>query len=162
MSLGYDAMVDAATRVGAALGRTISVLPNTECAPTEALCVNVSEDYGEAEGETDCGVLAPPAGYTSDGTFTTPPKIRVRPEWVDSDYDRLARIFAHELTHYFGIWNRIDGSCGSSDTLMGVSPPPTCYDSSPLAPGTPLGPTASDVLIISQIYGNHIRISCGW
>jgi hypothetical protein len=66
----------------------------------------------------------------------------------------------HELGHYFGLWNRSDSSCTEDKTIMGSS---GCYATQAPAPGTALGPTASDAsALTNSTYGNQVRNICGW
>ena len=154
----------AAAAWSAALGRTIVVQADSTCPQTDPLCVDLKADHGTLDGDTGCASLGT-ASYNPAGEWTGSTAVRFMPDWSGAHPDKLQRLIAHELGHYFGLYNRLDASCGSSDTIMGAftNSVAECYSSAAPATGTLLAPSGGDTLAIQKsTYGDHVRTMCGW
>jgi hypothetical protein len=151
----------AAAAWSTALGRSITVKANSTCSAGDPLCVQLKNDHGSDELDTGCASQGT-ASYNSAGEWIGATSIRFMPDWSGAHPDVLQRIIAHELGHYFGLFNRLDASCGSADTVMGYSPT-ACYSTTAPPEGTLLGPSASDTFVIqNSVYGDNVRTTCGW
>jgi NAD(P)-dependent dehydrogenase (short-subunit alcohol dehydrogenase family) len=145
-----------------ALNRNVSVAPGySTCNPTDPLCIDIKNDHGTQPGD--------PAGCASLGTNTYDPttgvwggstSVRFEPNWTGGDPLNLRETIAHELGHYFGLFDRGHSSCTQQNTIMG---PSGCYFTTPPAGTTTLGPTTSDIApLVNSTYGHNIRNTCGW
>ena len=86
--------------------------------------------------------------------------VRFEPKWTGGHPSNLRETIAHELGHYFGLWNRDDSSCTDANTIMG---PAGCYSPTPPPGTTALGPTLADALAVNDsTYANQNRKICGW
>lgn len=149
------------------LGRTITVNANATCPANTGSCVTVRADHGTLPGDTGCASLGT-SSPDPNGAWTNTMAIRLAPTiWSGANTERLRRMIAHELGHYFGLWNRQDATCPTDSTIMGDAGGgpalPDCYASSPLPPGYTVSPTAGDKSpLVKSTYGNHNRKVCGW
>lgn len=157
-----EAAVRAAAAAWAtATGRVINVNMNATCSGGSGSCVTIKADHGTLPGDEGCASLGT-SSPSPTGEWTDTMSVRLEPGWATASSSRLQRLIAHELGHYFGLWNRMDPSCASGPTVMDAATGP-CYDSSAYPAGEPLGPTASDVAAIQNgVYGKKNRTVCGW
>ncbi len=162
-----DAVQAAAEAYETLLGRVINVNSNATCTGGSGSCVTLGDDHGSLPGDSGCASLGTSSPDAS-GAWTDTMTIRLESSWVNAHGDRLQHNIAHELGHYFGLWNRLHASC-TNGTIMGASPPPVnpngplCNDSSAPASGTITLPTAADALpLLLSTYGNGNRKICGW
>jgi hypothetical protein len=150
----------------AATLRNISVQTDTTCALGDALCVELDDDHGTNPNDQGCASLGPPEpGYSynpSTGVFQGRARIRLEPNWSTSGVhaDRLRKVMAHELGHYFGLYNLDHSSCTASNSIMKGTIDGGCY--SPNAPDGVLGPTSSDSNMLLAVYDTQPRAICGW
>jgi hypothetical protein len=149
----------AASDWAAALGRDITAVETT-CTAGDELCIELDDDHGTVEDDPEGCASLGPASYDTNGVWTGRTRVRFEPNWKGAHADSLRWTIAHELGHYFGLWNRQDGSCGYDTTLMKGG---NCYGTSAPPAGTALGPTASDVsALVNSTYGSQGRSICGW
>jgi len=152
----------AAADWAAALGRTVTVLPGyNTCAPTDPLCISFKNDQGTQPGDpVGCASFGTASYDPATGVWQGSTSVRFEPKWMGGHADNLRRTIAHEIGHYFGLFNRLDASCTYSNTLMGST---SRYAVQAPASGTALGPTASDeAALLNSTYGNQVRSTCGW
>jgi hypothetical protein len=153
----------AASSWAAALGRSVNVVVNEEC--KSGLCVNVTDDFVMEPGpeEGPCGEFVGGTYNVSTGEWMAPANIRLNADWTVAHPARNQRHIAHELGHYFGLWNRITSGCAYTNSVMAQSIPPLCYSSNAPPQDAALGPTATDVAALKDsTYGNQNRKICGW
>jgi hypothetical protein len=151
----------AAADWGAALGRTITVQPGyATCVASDPLCIGFLDDHGTRQNDPPGCASFDPATYATNGEWRGTTNIRFEPNWTGGHSDNLQHTIAHELGHYFGLWNRLHSSCAYTDTVMG---PVSCYASQAPPTGTALGPTPSDAsALLNSTYGTQVRSICGW
>jgi hypothetical protein len=145
-----------------ALGRTVTVQAGyTTCTSTDPLCIQLKDDQGTQPDDPEgCASLGTATYDPSTGVWQGSTSVRFEPNWTGGHPDNLRHTIAHELGHYFGLFNRLHASCSATNTIMHYV---DCYASQPPPTGTSLGPTPSDVSpILNSTYGNQIRNSCGW
>jgi hypothetical protein len=153
----------AAASWSAALGRKVDVVSNQPC--SGGRCVTVNENYvnpppPQPQG---CADFAGGNYNTSTGEWASTGTIRLMPAWRTAHPNRNQRSIAHELGHYFGLWNRTQSPCAYPNTVMSAPPGPGCYDSSAPPQDSALGPTSSDAAALKEsTYGNQNRKLCGW
>jgi hypothetical protein len=150
----------------AALNRTINVNLNTLCTSTDERCIELRDDYGTLSGDNAlwCGEFRGTVPDANGAWYDGNSVIRFRSSSLNAQNthpDYLRRTMAHELGHYFGLYDRNHASCDNTMSVMALGG--GCGNSSAPASGYKLGPTASDIspLAIST-YGNQIRAICGW
>ncbi|HXG89849.1 MAG TPA: hypothetical protein VNJ02_16085 [Vicinamibacterales bacterium] len=102
-----------------ALGRTVTVVENSECAPNDPLCVGLRNDHGTLPGDpVGCASLGTATYNATTGTWGGSTAVRFEPNWTGGHADNLRKTIAHELGHYFGLANRLDATCGLDETVM--------------------------------------------
>lgn len=145
-----------------ALGRNISVQPGyNSCASDDPLCIQLKNDHGTQPGDPPgCASLGTATYNPTTGVWAGSTSVRFLPNWTGGHPDNLRKTVAHELGHYFGLWNRLDASCSTANTIMSSG---NCYSPDPPPSGTALGPTPEDALpLLKSTYGDEVRNTCGW
>jgi hypothetical protein len=166
---GFEAAEAAARAAAAAWAAALNIVINVNmggtCSIGSGTCVTMSGDHGTLPTDIGCASFRG-AGSTSDGTWNDTGTIRLMSTWQDAHPNRLQHTIAHELGHYFGLWNRVDPSCAGPSTIMNGgagAPGGGCNSSSVPDPAYPLGPTAADIAALKNgTYGQHNRTICGW
>ena len=159
--VALPAAVYAAAAWQSALGREINVEPNQVCDARNPLCISFKNDHGTRQGDTGCASLDT-ASYNPAGEWIGSTAVRFEPVWDTAHTDRLQALIAHELGHYFGLFDRLDASCADPDSIMTYVSTP-CYSADPLPSGKRTGPSDSDVLaLLKSTYGSKVRTTCGW
>ncbi len=139
-------------------GRVIHVLLGGTCDNIPAgYCIRLDDGYSGGGCAGTSGEV-----NLSTGQWVSP-TILIKDGWQTSNPSVLRHNLAHEIGHYFGLDDRLNSSCGCTDTTMGTAygEPGVC--NSPDAPpqGCTLGPTASDLRIVAA-GPNGNRQVCGW
>jgi hypothetical protein len=158
MKNAFGPAEQAAASWSTTLNRNVSVVLNdTPCPAGNPLCVGMNDDHGTLPNDPEGCASLGTASYTPTGVWTGTTTVRLSPNWTSGHPQRVQRTIAHELGHYFGLWNR---TCFFTDTVMG---PWDCDNPAPPPADAPLGPTASDgTAASSSTYGNGVRQICGY
>ena len=146
-----------------ALGITINVQIEGTC--TGGRCVYIDDTYvSPPPPNAGCAEFAGGSpNPDAPSEWNTSSTIRMSLDWQNAHSARNQRTVAHELGHYFGLFNRELSPCAASNTVMSAAPGPSCYSSQAPPAGTPLGPTSSDLAAIRESpYGGNNRKTCGW
>lgn len=151
----------AAADWASALGRTITVQAGYgTCGSTDPLCIGFKNDHGSLPTDTGCASFGTASYNPTTGEWTESTNIRFEPNWTGGHQQNLRLTIAHELGHYFGLFNRLDATCTASNTVMGAG---SCYAAQAPPSGTALGPTPSDAAaLLNSTFGNQVRSTCGW
>jgi hypothetical protein len=153
---------DAAAAWGKALGRTITVASNSTCSPSlGGLCVGMKEDHGTLPGDpAGCASLGTSSPDPSTGAWTGTMYVRFSPGWKSAHPTRIQWTIAHELGHYFGLFNQEHSSCNAENTVMSAG---SCNSPDAVPSGVALGPTGGDAATLNNsTYGDKNRLVCGW
>jgi hypothetical protein len=145
----------------AVLGREIQIVENAGCSPENANCISFKNDHGTLPGDSGCASLAT-ASPSPSGAWNGTTSIRLVPDWASrgAHPGNLQNLIAHELGHYFGLYDRLDASCTYESSVMHYV---NCYDTQAPQTGKAIGPSASDAeALIRSTYGNQNRKTCGW
>jgi hypothetical protein len=92
-----------------ALGRTINVEPGYgTCTVNDPLCIGFLNDHGTRIGDLPgtCASFDTASYNPSTGVWTGTTNVRFENQWTGGHADNLRETIAHELGHYFGLWNR--------------------------------------------------------
>ena len=143
-------------------GRTVRAELGT-CGSDDPRCIGFKADHGTLPDDPPgCASLQTATYNPNTGEWGGSTAVRLIPGWATTGYDskNIQGTIAHEVGHYFGLWNRLDSTCSASDTVMG---PRDCYGAQPPAASDAIGPTASDADALKRsTYDNGNRRICGW
>jgi hypothetical protein len=170
-SINYEdaraAATAAAAAWSAALNRSITVEAGYgTCDAGNPLCIGFSNDYGTLPDDPPgCAGFQGSSPNASTGVWLGAGTVRLLPK-RSGDATRFQRTVAHELGHYFGLWNELNATCNYKNSLMATPPPGNNGCSSTDAPpaDTALGPTPSNTsaLLNSTYAAVQNRNICGW